>query len=80
MKTLALRLAPGEDLRDALDAALAATGAEAAFVVGGIGSLGAARLRFAGRDAPHHVTGDLEILTLSGTLGAGAAGCCRVAT
>ena len=73
MKTLPLRLAPGEDLRAALDAALAATGAEAAFVLGGIGSLREARLRFAGRDALHHATGDLEILTLSGTLGAGGA-------
>ena len=70
MKTLALRLAPGDDLRGALSAALAASGAEAAFVVCGIGSLGVARLRLAGRDAIHHATGDLEILTLSGTLGA----------
>ena len=69
MKTLPLRLSPGDDLRVALDAALAATGAEAAFVVAGIGSLREARLRYAGRDTPHHVVGDLEILTLAGTLG-----------
>ena len=71
MKTLPLRLNPGDDLRAALDAALATHGGTAAFVVAGIGSLREARLRFAGRDAPHHATGDLEILTLSGTLGAG---------
>ena len=71
MKTLPLRLRPGDDLRAALDAALAERGAAAAFVVAGIGSLGEARLRFAGRDAPHRLVGDLEILTLSGTLGAG---------
>ena len=71
MKTLPLRLSPGDDLRAALDAALDATGAEAAFVVAGIGSLREARLRCAGRDTPHHVVGDLEILTLAGTLGAG---------
>ena len=71
MQTLPLRLNPGDDLRLALDAALAALGAEAAFVVSGIGSLREARLRFAGRDAPQHVVGDLEILTLAGTLGAG---------
>ena len=71
MKTLPLRLDPGDDLRAALDAALAAHGAAAAFVVSGIGSLREARLRFAGRDALHHVVGDLEILTLSGTLGTG---------
>ena len=71
MKTLPLRLRPGDDLRAALDAALAERGAAAAFVLAGIGSLGEARLRFAGRDAPHRLVGDLEILTLSGTLGAG---------
>ena len=71
MKTLPLRLAPGDDLREALSAALAAHGAQAAFVVCGIGSLGTAALRFAGRAEPERVVGDLEILTLSGTLGAG---------
>jgi hypothetical protein len=71
MKTLALRLSPGDDLRAALDAALVAHGGQAAFVVTGIGSLREARLRFAGRAAPHHVVGDLEILTLAGTLGRG---------
>jgi len=71
MKTLPLRLSPGDDLRAALSAALAAAGAEAGFVVAGIGSLREARLRLAGRDALHHAVGDLEILTLSGTLGAG---------
>jgi predicted DNA-binding protein with PD1-like motif len=71
MRSVPLRLSPGDDLRAALDAALAAQGAQAAFVVCGIGSLSEARLRFAGRDALHHAVGDLEILTLSGTLGAG---------
>jgi len=71
MKTLPLRLHPGDDLRQALGAALATHRAEAAFVVCGIGSLSEARLRFAGRDELHHVSGDLEILTLSGTLGTG---------
>ena len=71
MKTLPLRFRPGDDLHGALDAALAAHGGTAAFVVAGIGSLREARLRFAGRDTPHHAIGDLEILTLSGTLGAG---------
>ena len=69
MKTLPLRLFPGDDLRAALDAALARSGAQAAFVVAGIGSLREARLRLAGRDAPERLAGDLEILTLAGTLG-----------
>jgi len=73
MKTMPLRLSPGDDLRAALAAAMTAAGAEAAFVLAGIGSLREARLRFAGRDPLHHAVGDLEILTLSGTLGAGGA-------
>ena len=73
MKTLPLRLSPGADLRAALSDAVAAQGVEAAFVVAGIGSLREARLRFAGRDTLQHTVGDLEILTLSGTLGAGGA-------
>jgi len=73
MKTLPLRLSPGDDLRDALAAAVTAAGVEAAFVLAGIGSLREVRLRLAGRDALHHAVGDLEILTLSGTLGAGGA-------
>ena len=73
MKTLPLRLNPGDDLRAALSAALAAHGAEAAFVVSGIGSLRAARIRFAGREDVRHEIGDLEILTLSGTLGVAGA-------
>jgi predicted DNA-binding protein with PD1-like motif len=71
METLPLRLNPGDDLRTALDAALAAHGGAAAFVVAGIGSLREATLRFAGRDTLDRTVGDLEILTLSGTLGAG---------
>jgi len=63
-----LRLLPGDDLRGALDAALAARGCGAAFVVSGIGSLNAARLRYAGIDTAQALTGDLEILTLAGTL------------
>jgi len=73
MNTLPLRLSPGDDLRAALSDAVAAQGIEAAFVVAGIGSLREARLRFAGRDELQHTVGDLEILTLSGTLGAGGA-------
>lgn len=71
MRMLPIRLFPGDDLRAALAAAVAAAGCEAAFVVSGIGSLGEARLRLAGRDDPTRLVGDLEILTLAGTLGAG---------
>jgi predicted DNA-binding protein with PD1-like motif len=68
MDAMPLRLKPGDDLRQALDAALAAQACTAAFVLSGIGSLSAARLRFAGADAPRFIVGDFEILTLAGTL------------
>ncbi len=40
----------------------------AAFVLSGIGSLSTAGLRFAGADQPERLTGDMEILSLSGTV------------
>jgi predicted DNA-binding protein with PD1-like motif len=71
MKTFPIRLLPGQDVRRALEAAVAAQGCDAAFVLSGIGSLGEAEVRFAGRAQAQRVAGDLEILTLAGTLGAG---------
>jgi uncharacterized protein len=63
-----LRLPPGADLREALQAALAERSAQAAFVVAGIGSLQPTRLRLAGAADALVLAGDCEILTLSGTL------------
>lgn len=63
-----LRLPPGADLRDALQATLAERGAQAAFVVAGIGSLQPTRLRLAGATDAFVLDGDCEILTLGGTL------------
>ena len=63
-----LRLDPGQDLRRAIEEALHASGHDAGFVVAGIGSLGPARLRMAGADEPVLLTGDLEVLTLSGSI------------
>jgi predicted DNA-binding protein with PD1-like motif len=71
MHALPVRLPPGADLRGALDDALRAHGLDAAFVIAGVGSLRAAQLRLAGAPEPTALDGDLEILTLSGTLGAG---------
>jgi predicted DNA-binding protein with PD1-like motif len=68
MDLLPLRLLPGDDLRGALEAALATRGGSAAFVLAGIGSLAATRLRLAGAEAPCTLDGDVEILTLSGSL------------
>lgn len=63
-----LRLLPGQDLRAALEAALNDHSSGAAFVVQGIGSLSVAQLRLAGADDPTELRGDLEILTLAGSL------------
>ena len=68
MTPLPLRLLPGEDLRRALEQALAGQGGSAAFVVTGIGSLDQAHLRFAGADEPTVLAGPLEILALAGTV------------
>lgn len=68
-----LRLAPGADLRQALEALAAAPGAASAFVVAGIGSLVDARLRLAGSESESRIAGPLEILSLSGTIAANGA-------
>jgi predicted DNA-binding protein with PD1-like motif len=68
MQMLPLRLTPGQDVRTALDAILTEHGINAAFVLQGIGSLSVARLRLAGAGQPIELRGDLEILTLAGSL------------
>lgn len=68
MKTLPLRLSPGADLRLALQQLLPAQGVAAAFVLAGIGSLSQTRLRLAGAAEPLLLRGDVELLTLSGSL------------
>jgi predicted DNA-binding protein with PD1-like motif len=73
MLMLPLRLRPGDDLREALLAALALHGHTAAFVLSGIGSLAPAQLRLAGAAESISIAGDTEILSLSGTLGSGGA-------
>ena len=68
MLTLPLRLQPGDDVRAAVVAALLASGHEAGFVLHGIGSLSAAQLRYAGQPEATALRGDLEILTLAGSI------------
>ena len=65
-----LRLRPGDDLRRTLEAAVAAHGLKAAFVLAGIGSLRPARIRLAGAELPIDLDGELELLSLSGTISA----------
>ncbi len=68
MEAFPLRLAPGLDLRKALEGAVAARSCNAAFVISGIGSLSEARLRRAGVHEADVLRGDFEILTLAGTV------------
>ena len=68
MKTLPIRLTPGQDLRAALEAAVLAQNCRAAFVLSGIGSLSTAGIRLAGAKQPTRFTESMEILTLSGTV------------
>ena len=66
MQALPLRLVPGQDLRGVIEAALGSH--TAAFVVQGIGSLSVAQLRFAGVDHATTLRGDLEVLSLAGSI------------
>lgn len=68
MQALPLRLYPGDDLRAAVEAVLSERALRAAFVIQGIGSLDVAELRFAGADLPTELRGDLEILTIAGSV------------
>lgn len=68
MELVPLRLRPGDDLRGTLEAATRERGWPAAFVVSGIGSLSEACLRLAGATEPTRLKGELEILTLGGSL------------
>lgn len=68
MHPLPLRIPAGADLRDTLAALPAAHGVAAAFVLQGIGSLSVARIRFAGAPDCTDLHGDLEILSLGGSL------------
>ena len=68
MRVLPVRLAPGTDLRLGLGQMLADQGEQAGWVLSGIGSLSVANLRMAGQEALTIFEGDLEILTLAGSL------------
>lgn len=71
VEPLPLRLPPGAGLREGLRVALAERGAQAAFVIGGIGSLRRTMLRFADAAEARAIDGPVEILSLQGTAGTG---------
>ncbi len=68
MKVVPLRLQPGADLRRALEGWMGEQQEQAAYVISAVGSLSVARVRFAGAAEATVIQGDLEILSLAGTL------------
>lgn len=68
MHTIAIRLQPGQDLAEALQALVVAQGLRAALVLTCVGSLTQARLRLADRDEGSSFAGPFEIVALVGTL------------
>jgi predicted DNA-binding protein with PD1-like motif len=68
MRVLPIRLAPGTDLRLGLEKLLQEQREQAGWVLSGIGSLSVAPLRLAGQEELTLLEGDLEILTLAGSL------------
>lgn len=69
MEVDVVRLAPGQDLRLALAHLARQRQWNAACVLGAVGSLSQAALRYAERDTATLLDGPLELLTLSGTVG-----------
>jgi predicted DNA-binding protein with PD1-like motif len=68
MRVVPLRLQPGDDLRLALEAWMGAQQELAGCVISAVGSLSLAQLRLAGATEARAIHGELEILSLSGTL------------
>jgi uncharacterized protein len=68
MQVLALRLQPGQDLRQSLQQLAVAQSIQAGFILSAIGSLQQAALRFADQPTSHRLTGKFELLSLHGTL------------
>lgn len=68
MRVEPLRLLPGEDLRQALEAWMGQQEEQAGCVISAVGSLSVAQLRLAGAAEATAFQGDLEILSLAGTL------------
>ena len=65
---LPIRLEPGRDLRLSLEQLLAEQQEQAGCVISAVGSLSVAELRLAGATEATAIHGELEILSLSGTL------------
>ena len=68
MKVVPLRLQPGDDLRKALEAWMGEQPEQAGCLISAVGILSLAQLRLAGATVATTIHGELEILSLSGTL------------
>ena len=68
MNVLALRLHPAQDVRQSLKQFAVTHAIQAGFILGGIGSLHCAAIRFANQQHPDYLEGPFEVLTLSGTV------------
>jgi predicted DNA-binding protein with PD1-like motif len=73
MHQVPLRLAPGDDLRERLEALTREQAWPAAFVLAGVGSLQGASVRYAGQPQATRLVGEFEILSLCGSLSADGA-------
>ena len=67
MRPLPLKLAPGSDLRLSLEDLARREGIDG-FVLGGVGNLTRAAFQCPGQSEPTVLEGDLEVITLNGTL------------
>jgi len=68
MKLVPLRLYPGDDLRGALEAWMGEQEEQAGCLISAVGSLSVAQLRLAGAREATVIRGEMEILSLCGTL------------
>ncbi len=68
MRVVPLRLQPGDDLRRSLEAWMGEQQEQAGCVISAIGSLSVVQVHLAGAAEAAVIRGDLEILSLSGTL------------
>jgi len=73
VKVVPLRLQPGDDLRRSLEGWMGEQQERAGCVISAVGSLSVAQLRFARAAEATPIQGELEILSLSGTLSADGA-------
>jgi len=67
MRSLAIELSPGSDLRQSLED-IGRNENSSGFVLGVVGNLSNVRFQCPGRSKPTELTGNLEIITLNGTI------------